>query len=360
MLVRAELMARERAERSFSLDQMLVGLPASQLRGGAWPVTQQRAQPDRPIEERELQALLMRALRLTTNRLRGFAPRPASEADRVEPERGRVKAGDWMLIDATSVALTVDGKAVTDPVGFRGQEVGALVFASLARRTTVDTWREVARALDFSTLILTPAPLAQVGSLPEPAGILIDVGGKTTDLTLCQGSRPVALASVKVGGAALTRALVHAWGLSPDSAERLKQAYATGKLNAADRAKVWEVMVPVVRNWLEELEAALARLTLDGVLPCQLYLSGGGSGLPELLEAAHSLAWSERLHFDRYPQVQRLGPTDVNGVVNRTALGKAPGDVAAVALAAWLGRRNKPLDRPAYLLRDLCREQALG
>ena len=59
------------------------------------------------------------------------------------------------------------------------------------------------------------------------------------------------------------------------------------------------------------------------------------------------LAWSRQLHFARYPQVDRLEPTDVPGVVNRTELGRSAGDVTALALAAWAalaraGRRIAP------------------
>jgi len=67
------------------------------------------------------------------------------------------------------------------------------------------------------------------------------------------------------------------------------------------------------------------------------------------------LAWSQRLHFARYPVVGHLRPTDIPGVVNRTDLGRGEGDVTALALAAWTVRQTEPPDRPARLLSGLCR-----
>jgi cell division ATPase FtsA len=257
-------------------------------------------------------------------------------------------------VDAATVALTVDGRKVTDPVGFRANEISATVFAALTSTETVEAWRQIAQELDFSMLTLAAAPLALAQGLNESQGVLLDVGGDTTDLTLWQGGQPVALGSVPLGGAALTQTMMHAWELPFDTAERLKRAYVGGYLTDEDRAQILQVMFPALRAWLEETEMTMARLELENPLPHRLYLFGGGSALPEMVEAARALAWSERLHFERYPQVGQLRPTDVPGVVNRTDLGQGTGDVSALALAAWSALQDRQLERPARILNELC------
>jgi cell division protein FtsA len=336
-LARAEEMAQDRAGRWLLADQMVVGLPASHLRGGAWPVVQRRSRPDRPVEEQELAALMSRGLRLAVNRL-------------ADPG-----GAGWHLVDVAAVTLSVAEHRVTDPVGFRGREIGATVFAALARAETIAAWRQVAQEFEFSALILAAAPLALAAGLAEPQGILLDVGGATTDLTWWQAGRPVALASLPLGGADLTRSLLYKWPMSADKAEELKATYAAGRLSAESRADLLAVMAPALRSWLEATETALAGLDQDESLPPLLYLLGGGSALPEMAEAVRSLAWSRRLHFARYPQVGRLQPTNVPGVLNRTDRGRAPGDVTALALAAWTAAQQQPAGRPARILGELCR-----
>jgi cell division protein FtsA len=359
MLARAEEMALARVERWPLTDQMMVGLPASQLHGGSWSVTQRRTYPQRPVEEQELRILLGRALRLAMNQLESSAP--AAKSPDQDSSIGLALTGsEWRLVDATAVAVRVDGKLVTDPVGFRGCEISATVFAALARAGTIEIWRRVARELEFSALILTAVPLALVAGQAEPQGILLDVGGATTGLTLWRAGRPLAVGFLPVGGATLTSALIRAWGLSPEKAEQLKWAYASGQLADDDKTQVLEAMFPALRSWLDRTEIALAGLCPDYDLPARLFLFGGGSGLPEMMEAAHALAWSEGLHFERYPQVERLRPTDISGVVNRTDFGRGAGDVAALALAAWAGRQSGSLNRPALILRDLCEGQCSG
>lgn len=337
-LGRAEGMAHDRSGKWLVTDQMVVGLPASQLRGWAWPVTQQRSRPEQPVEERELEALLGRGLRLALNRLRAAG----------EPE--------WALVEAVPASLTVDGRGVTDLVGFRAQEIGVTVFAALAPAEIIEGWRQVAEALNFATLTITAAPLALASCLPDPQGVAVDVGGLATNVTWWQAARPVAIDSFPVGGSSLTQALIERWGLPEDRAEALKQAYAAGRLVGDTQAQVQEAMGPAVRTWYQQIEAILAEMNerADEMLPDRLFVCGGGSILPELFEAARTLIYSERLRFERSPDVKALRPTDVPGVANRTERGNEAGDVSALALAAWAGRQGEAADRPARILSRLC------
>lgn len=337
-LARAEEMAQDLAKRWLLPDCLVVGLPSSRLLGRAWPITQRRSRAERPVEERELQALLGRGLRLAANRLENLAQ----------------DGSQWLLIDSTAVTLTIDDQGVTDPVGFRAKEIGANVFAALARKSDVHTWRLVAQELEFAELLLAATPVALASALSEPQAMLVDVGGTSTDLVWCRLGRPCSLASVPVGGSALTHMLVRQWNLAPDRAEWLKQIYAEGKLEAEASAQVQEVMLPALQLWLQETERTLAQLNRDEPLPQRLYLLGGGSVLAEIHDSLQALAWSRRLSFSRYPQVRPLRTTDVPGVLNRTEFGRGQADVPALALAALAARLEQPADRPARILTALC------
>lgn len=333
----AEEMAHVAGDRWVLPDQLVVGLPASQLRGHALSITQQRPRPERPIEERELESLLERVLRLAVNRLLG--------TDLDEDE--------WLLVDAAPVAMTVEGRGVTDPVGFRGREIGSTVFAALAQIEVVRRWGLVARELEFSTLTLTASPLALAAGLPTSQGMLIDIGGATSDLIWSRSERPLAMESLPIGGNSLTRALARKWSLSAERTMRLLQAYSDGRLDEEARGQVQAVLWPVLQEWLQEAEQVLAAMNQEELLPQDLYLAGGASALPEMESAVRSLAWSPRLQFVRYPQVHRLRPTDIAGVVNRSGLGTDLGDVASLALASWVAGQQQPANRPARIIGGL-------
>ena len=338
VLRRAEEMAQDLAGRLILPDCVIVGLSGSEIRGWAGPVTQRRSQPDRPVDERELEALLERALRLAVHRLQGTDP-----------------AGEpWLLVDTMPVSLAVDGRGVTDPVGFRCKELGATVFAALALLASIETWKGVARHLEFSELTVGAAPLALAAGFRDPQGLLIDVGGGATQLTWMRAGRPLALSALPLGGGSLSEALMRKWHVPEDKAEELKRAYVGGKLAAEARLEVQEALLPAIQSWLQATEAALEQMNQDEPLPQQILVLGGGTALPEVVDSVRALAWSRRLHFVRYPEVRCVRPADVPGVVNRTDLGREPGDVAALALAAWTARQSQPAERPARILAALC------
>jgi cell division protein FtsA len=338
VLHQAEQMAHDLAGRLILPDRIVVGLSGSQVLGWAGPISQRRSQPERPVEEQELEALLGRALRLAVHRLQGKCP----------------NGQPWMLVDAAPVALAVDGRGVTDPVGFRCQELGATVFAALAAPASIETWKWVGRQLEFSELTLGTTPLALAEGFRDPQDLLVDVGGGTTQLTMARGGRPLAFLAFPLGGAALSEALMRRWHVPHDRAEELKHAYAGGKLAAEARLEVQEALLPTIQSWLQATEAALEQMNQDEPLPQQILMTGGGTALPEVVDSVRALAWSRRLRFRRYPEVRCIRPGDIPGVVNRTELGREPGDVAALALAAWTARQSQPIERPARILAALC------
>jgi cell division protein FtsA len=234
--------------------------------------------------------------------------------------------------------------------------MSASVFAALARLDVIQTWERVGRRLEFSTLTLSATPLAIAAGLPVSQGILLDIGGTTTDVIWCQTGRPMRVASLPIGGCALTDSLVKRWDLSQQGAENLKVAYSAGSLDDEARESIQGVLWPALQVWLEALELALARLSKAGQLPGEVYLIGGGSALPEMVDAVRSLAWSQQLHFVRYPEVRRLEPNGVQGVVNRTERGRKMGDVSALALASWAAEQRGKHDRPARLVSEICQQ----
>jgi hypothetical protein len=337
-LTAAEARAEGRADQMPAADQIVVGLPAWQMRGWAAPVTQRRAQPTRPIEERELEALLARALRLCVNRL--------------------TDAGDrgWALLDALPVVLSVDGQGVTDPVGFRGEELTVSVFAAVAPALTIEAWRQRAERSGFASLTLTAGPLALAACPKGPQGIVLDIGGGHTSVVWWRAGRPMATRSVAMGSRLLTECLLRKWGLSFAKAETLQRAFSAGYMAAEVRAQIFEVLEPAIRVWFQSIEGMLAEMQnrADEPLPHRMLVCGGGSAVPEMIAAARSLTFSQRLAFDRYPELDRLRPTDVPGIANRTDSGQGAGDVSALALAAWTARSAEPLGRPMRILRRLC------
>jgi cell division protein FtsA len=359
LLARALEMAEHGVDGPCAAEQILVGVPQSHLRAGSWSVNQRRLSQSEPIDEHELSGLLGRGLRLAVQGLLSRSLPTDREGSGRRPTR-RLSGSAWVLVDATPVAITVDGRRVTDPVGFDGAQLGTTVFAAMADVATLESWRLIGKDLGLSALTLAPMPLVLTAGLPGAEGVALDIGGVTTDVILWRAGRPVTVDSLPLGGESVTAALVEKWHLAPERAEQVKRMYTSGRLEREAGAQLRDAMRPAVQLWLEETEAVLELMNRDEPLPGHVYLLGGGSALPEMAEATRALAWSERLVFSRYPQVRCLQPTDVPGLSNATGQTFAAGDLSLLALSAWAARRGCSQDRPELLLGRLCTRYQRG
>jgi len=265
-LAQAEAMAEQRSDGWQGADHIIVGLPASQMRGWASPVSLKRSDPAREVGERELEAVLGRAVNLSEGKVRARHDR------------------EWVLVEALPVALGVDGQGVTDPVGFRGAELTASVFAAAVRRDAIDWWTRLSEQLSFSSLTMTVAPVALASCATGAQGILLDVGGAHTGIVWWRGGRPVATGSVDAGGCLLTEALERQWRLSPDKAETLQRSLAAGQLAQEVIEQLVAVMQPALGLWREAVEGLLAEMheRSGEPLPHRVLVCGGGSSLPGL------------------------------------------------------------------------------
>ncbi len=109
----------------------------------------------------------------------------------------------------------------------------------------------------------------------------------------------------------------------PDEAEALKRAYADHALSSQDEVLVARSLVRPVGEWLEMVVYWLRQMVssdagclpadrpldsnLVSSLPGRIYLTGGGSLLPDLTQALTSLEANPSLNFRRSLEIEPLG-----------------------------------------------------
>ena len=288
-------------------DDALFCIPARLARGECFTVQQTRSDPTAPIVAREMKVAWERVERLARERL------PLLGDDSVT----------WKPLALTPGAVTVDGHHVTDPVGLKGRELvlsafGMAVWPSVLRATEAAAER---LELALVNVVATPQSLANI--VPQREAILINVGGPGTSLSLIQRDALIATHWWPQGGKFFTQSLSQIFDCSPEEAEALKRAYTDHALSAEDEKLVARSLAGPVDTWCETLAAALRQMALaestrqpagalltsdrHEALPDRIYLTGGGSLLPDLLRALHSLESNTSLSFRRSPEIESLG-----------------------------------------------------
>jgi hypothetical protein len=323
-------------------DHLVLSCPPHWVRQGAFTVEQRRASPGQEITDKELEGALVRAQRLALQQL---------------AEQLGVTKNDLTAIGFAVTESKVGGHPVSDPVGFHGDTLSLTVFNAVAQNRHLAVLERLAEHLELELIHLVSEEHVVADCLPTEDALLVNTGSDLTSLGWMRAGCPLQMTTLPFGGRNLSEHLASAFDLAPAKAEALKLRYSLGRLEVEDAEAVRQVLVPAIVEWLARVEAGLAVLAGKRMLPPFIYFCGGGSELPDLLEAAHGFPWLQHLKFSRYPEMHVFGPGQVPGVFNRTSHAGGREMTVAMALARWAIPRKNIGERMGGILDRVTRKQ---
>jgi cell division protein FtsA len=306
--------------------QVVIGIAGELVKGFTTTHSQERKKPDLPITEGELQKLI--------DGVQREAHRDAERAITWETGLPNV---DVRLVHAAITGASIDGYALTNPVGFQGRHVKIGIFNAFAPLVHLGALQSVASQLDLELLEIVAEPYAVARVLAndqvrQSGALFVDVGGGTTDVALVrqggiEGTRMFAL-----GGRAFTKSIADRLDLPFPRAEALKVDYARG-IAVERRDEVAEIIADDVAVWAAGVELVMEELAGGDLLPGRIYLCGGGSRLPEIPTALAAEKFWKRLSFARPPEVTIMSPHQVDRIEDATDLLVDQQDVTPLGLA---------------------------
>ncbi len=310
----------------FRSSQVVIGIAGELVKGFTISHDQERKRPDQPITDQELQRLVDSVQREALH-----------EAERAITWETGLPNVDIRLVHAAVTGATIDGYAVTNPVGFQGRHVNIGIFNAFAPLVHLGALQSVASQLDLELLEIVAEPYAVARVLGtehvrQAGALFIDVGGGTTDVALVrqggiEGTRMFAL-----GGRAFTKSLADRLDLPFPRAESLKVDYARG-LPVDRRDEVASIVADDVEVWAAGVELVMEELSGGDLLPGRIYLCGGGSRLPEIPRILSAESFWKRLSFARPPEVTVITPDHVDSLTDATKLLVDQQDVTPLGLA---------------------------
>ena len=308
--------------------QVVVGIAGEMVKGFSSSIAYPRERPGERVRESELRNMLQlvekRALREAQHLL--------------ELERAYGEVGEVRLVHSAITQVRIDGYPVTNPIGFQGRNLEVTVFNTFAPMSQVSAVEAVARELDLEVAGTVSQPYAVARACAgdqawEQGGIFIDVGGGTTDVALLRGGGVEGTRMFGLGGQAFTRRLSADLGLSYHESEARKIRHSEGLLPPDQELSVSQLLQPDVDVLLQGLALCLRELARGEVLPSNIYVCGGGSLLPELMQELRKNIWAEGLPFEHQPQARPLTPGDTHNLIDSTGQLLTAQDVCPMALA---------------------------
>lgn len=234
---------------------------------------------------------------------------------------------DLELINSEITNFKVDGFYVAEPITFKGKVVEVTLFAAFAPSNHLSVIQNLSSSLGLNLITVSSNMYALIKNLAsrEPSefdGLVVDMGGDSTDVAVVFGGGILSTRTVSVGGRSFTRKIAANLDLPFSDAEAKKLGYSEGKLQEDELTKVGSIIDETAASWLNALEITL--IDVDGVktFPSKLYLTGGSSyitGLDELLEEEE---WRKRVPMKQHLKVKRISLEDFSFISNPQAFMK--------------------------------------
>lgn len=272
-------------------DQSVWSVPGWLCQGQTSVFQQRRSQPTKRISRREWLALRTRLDRAVTHL-------PGVPVDVVP-------------------TVQVDGSTVTDAIGLRGETLALRAFVVSADPGALATLQEVANALELDPPRFVSQARATTVGLPGDR-VLLDAGRWGTNIAVARLGQLAGAAWTPLGGQSFYRTLANGFGLEPSQLATFCQAYAEGWLPPETRTAANAVLVDPVTRWLDLVAGQLSALAAEISLPHQIFLAGGVSLLPAVLQGACRYAWMRRFAWPRHPEVHLWQAATVSGLTDHT------------------------------------------
>ena len=310
----------------FRPSQVVIGIAGELVKGFTTTHSEERRKPDAPISEGELQKLIDLVQRQALR-----------EAERSITWETGLPNVDVRLVHAAIVGASIDGYALTNPIGFQGRHVKIGIFNAFAPLVHLGALQSVASQLDLELLEVVAEPYAVARVLGSDqvraAGALfVDVGGGTTDVALVRSGGIEGTRMFALGGRAFTKSIADRLDLPFPRAESAKVDYARG-VTVDRRDEIAEIIADDVEVWAAGVELVMEELGGGDLLPGRIYICGGGSRLPEIRAALAAERFWKRLSFARPPEVIVMAPDQIETISDATDLLVDQQDVTPLGLA---------------------------
>lgn len=172
-----------------------------------------------------------------------------------------------------------------------------LVLLVAAPRITVEKYVKVITLAGLTVVAVETELIALTRALApiDKTVILVDIGAGSTDIAIAKNGLFSFSRSIPIAGEAFTRAVSQGLGINATQAEEYKKTY--GLADKQLEGKIKGVLEPVLRLVVDEIKKAINYYQTEekGDPPSEIVVSGGTSGMPEIISMLSSLTGMEVL-----------------------------------------------------------------
>ncbi len=278
----------------------VIGLSGSAVKEFYTAVRLTREVAETPLAEKELKETVQKV----------------KEASFIEIEKGLTEVFgstdlEAEVVDTRLASFKVDGYPLKEPFGFTGKVLEITINCTVSPANNLEALRTVLKRLKINNYRLE-GNLSALTSLlvsyqsPEINALLIDIGGQKTDIGVVFGGVLIGSRTVGLGSDHWTRLICDRLHLTYDAAEKRKNDFISRHPGGSNDPEIGQTLQDFLGLWLSGLEVALADFSGVKTFPGKVWLSGGGSLLPDLATRLQAFPWTAAFPFLATPEISPL------------------------------------------------------
>jgi len=183
---------------------------------------------------------------------------------------------------------------------------GVLVLLVAAPKTVVEKYTKVIQFAGLNTIAVETELTALTRSLAplDKTALLVDLGATSTNIAIANSGLLSFSRSIPIAGEAFTRAVSQGLGVTAQQAEEYKKTYGLEKVQL--EGKVKGVLDPVLKLVVDEIKKAVSYYLSEekGETPTALIVSGGTSGMPQIISMLTNLVGIEVLIGNPFAKIR--------------------------------------------------------
>lgn len=235
-------------------------------------LSMKRENCDSPIERTELENLMAQAVSRIFNHYR-------REASRVLG----VDELDTILANSEVSGFEIDGHKVINPLGFRPQEIRAVVKMTFTSRETFERVKSVKKNGDFFFTEKGQSQAAAVEKINSRRADFLTIGPERSYFYAGDHAGNVrARREIKWSTGALTAEIRKNWALNENAARDVYEYYANGKTSPLLKKYFGKIFFRPVKELLKQIKSikTSVKVYVDGNIPLDLMGISTFQGLP--------------------------------------------------------------------------------
>ena len=272
-------------------------------------------------------------------------------------------SADIKIASAVVADICIDGYGVMSLVGFRGNEIELKIFNSILSDKNFKTIKNVAKklSLDVIGIIAEPYAVAMSMGIKEIIkfnAILIDIGGKTTNITIISEGSVRRVNTFNIGGRTITKSLADELNLEFSEAEKLKIDYSSKQVQKEFSSKIKKILDRDISIMFTGVELSLGEFFNSNLLPSQILFYGGASQLLNINEITDKLFFKKKLPFLSKMKLNFINAGDIANVIDKTGVADSLQYINSISLANFALDLVMEEDLPNKMLRNIIKNKS--